>query len=116
MSFGNMLALMRLLHDDLLRLRREPDERGLREVARPAVFEKVRSLIQVLVNGHAPFLRRHIQRGLTSAVGDGVSHLLLKERYSPFGKQTEADRVGPAPSKDVARSQNPRAHRFAARN
>src|SRR5262245_52870757 len=37
MSFGHTTALMRLLRDDILRLRREPDECGLREVARPAV-------------------------------------------------------------------------------
>src|SRR6266508_4543692 len=116
MSFGHTPALMRLLHDDLLRLRREPDERGLREVARPAVFEKVRPLIQVLVDGDAQFLRRHIHQVFTAALGDGVIYLLLKERQISFGDQAETHRVRPAPSKDVPRSQNPRAHRFAARD
>src|SRR5215475_14702103 len=108
MSFSPATALVCVLYDDLLRLRREPYESGLREVARPAVFEEVRPLVQILVDGGAQLIRRHIRQVFTAALRDGVIHLLLKERQIFFGSQAEAHRIRSAPSDDVARSQNPR--------
>src|SRR5262245_38312629 len=104
MSLGNAPALMCLLYHGFLRLRRETDERWLREVARSTIFEEVRSLVQVLVDGEPQFVRRQIHQIFPSALGDFIVHLLLEKRQVPFGNQAETHRIRPAPPNDIAGS------------
>ena len=115
MRFGGASALVRLLDDHLLRFRREAEEGRLREMTCPAELQEIGSLVEIGVDRAAEFVRPHRHQLFAAALGDEVVHLLLEERQLSHDP-AERKRVRPAPAEDVARGENPRADRVAARD
>ena len=111
-----LLAGVRGLDDDALRLGREADECRLTEVTGAAVLDEVRPLVQIGVDGLAQFRRGEIHQRFAGPLRDLVVHPLLEQRQSVLPDQTEAHRVRPAPSDDVAGDEHARAHCLTARD
>src|SRR5207302_2407417 len=81
-----------------------------------AVLDEIRTLVEVLVDGDAELLWRHVGELFAGALGDLFVESRLKRRQADIARIRKGDRERAAPTNDVAGDQHSRADGVAAAN